>query len=314
MKMIKNDGIKVSISILFVLFLIQGCGTDSNLCDDASRHLASCYDSDPVTIPDCNQETANTLLSMDCAEIQSSSVDSAKADGLGTAWQWIKSIFDGCDTFEGEYADLDRLKRKNDCRECNLKGACLSGADLYFADLEGSDLTDADLSSNEDEDTQTTLANANLEGANLTRTDLTDASLSNARLTGAVMEDTILTNTYIGGATWVDGTVLCEVDGHVDPVEKCTCKEGSSGETCILEDSTPPCIPSVSSDDPLYNRFEGIGADNACETGQDCHISGCNGEVCAAEGVETTCEALFDTPSGDCGCLDGVCQWIICAE
>jgi eight-cysteine-cluster-containing protein len=113
-----------------------------------------------------------------------------------------------------------------------------------------------------------------------------------------------------------NGCVPCECEEGPAPCSDHSDCPGAY-ESCIdgvCVAQAPPCTPTVSTDDPLYNRFEGIGLDNTCETALDCVVSGCSGEVCAAEGVATTCEALFNTPSGSCGCLDGVCQWMICAE
>ena len=72
----------------------------------------------------------------------------------------------------------------------------------------------------------------------------------------------------------------------------------------------PRCVEAtVSPDDPLYDRYEGTGHDNACAADEDCHTGGCSGEVCSAEeGVVTTCE-LVPPVRGWCGCIDGACLW-----
>jgi eight-cysteine-cluster-containing protein len=67
--------------------------------------------------------------------------------------------------------------------------------------------------------------------------------------------------------------------------------------------------PTVKPTDRYYNRFEGTHAKNDCQTDADCVVGGCSGEVCAAEGVISTCEALPVGPSGACGCVAGQCQW-----
>lgn len=86
----------------------------------------------------------------------------------------------------------------------------------------------------------------------------------------------------------------------------------AAGQVCsdgVCE--TPACVavPTVARDDRYYERFEGTEAANRCTTSSDCVRSGCSGEVCAAESVATTCELLPYGPSGDCGCVDGVCIW-----
>ncbi len=65
---------------------------------------------------------------------------------------------------------------------------------------------------------------------------------------------------------------------------------------------------TVDPDDPMYERWEAPGFDNACSTDSDCVVGGCSSEVCAAEPVVTTCEVV-DTPPGECGCLQSECVW-----
>lgn len=72
------------------------------------------------------------------------------------------------------------------------------------------------------------------------------------------------------------------------------------------------CEATVDPNDQYYGRFEGTGFNNVCNTDADCMVGGCSGEVCAAESVFTTCEALPYGPTGSCGCLDGLCQWYEC--
>lgn len=68
-------------------------------------------------------------------------------------------------------------------------------------------------------------------------------------------------------------------------------------------------VPSVDEDNPRFGRFEAPDADNACTTDLDCVVGGCSGEVCAAEPLASTCEVVEPLPAGECGCVDGACQW-----
>ena len=72
----------------------------------------------------------------------------------------------------------------------------------------------------------------------------------------------------------------------------------------------PVCedVPTVLSSNSRYNRFEAPRFDNVCTVDTDCFRTGCSGEVCAAENVPTTCEAIV-RPEGTCGCVSGVCRW-----
>ena len=70
----------------------------------------------------------------------------------------------------------------------------------------------------------------------------------------------------------------------------------------------------MDTDDPYYDRFEGISFDNSCDIDEDCMIGGCSSEICAAESIGSTCEELPYKPDGGCLCVDGVCQWTVCPE
>jgi eight-cysteine-cluster-containing protein len=91
------------------------------------------------------------------------------------------------------------------------------------------------------------------------------------------------------------------------------CKDECTAK-CGEKDCEDECESTVSPDDPYYDRFEGNSYGNSCETDEDCIVSGCSSEVCAAESVATTCEALPYQPEGGCLCVEGVCQWGICED
>ncbi|EDQ90607.1 uncharacterized protein MONBRDRAFT_31826 [Monosiga brevicollis MX1] len=87
-------------------------------------------------------------------------------------------------------------------------------------------------------------------------------------------------------------------------------------EMCVMDPACPlcggRCVPidvCYDEDHPYYERFEAPSADNKCETAADCVVSGCSGEVCAAEDVATTCELLDFRPAGACSCVDNQCVW-----
>jgi hypothetical protein len=194
--------------------LIQGCGKDSQLCDDASQHVATCFDTDPIPIPNCDQNTAETLLSMNCAQIESNAMNPSKSDELGGLWERIKDIMVKCDSFKGSFSDIDDLKDKKECSACDLKGACLSGFDLTAAILEpsfinGADLSDAilDKANMKEADLSrlprlsgrpdaTKLNDAQLKGANLEKTKLNGAMLYRADLSDAILRGADLTEDF----------------------------------------------------------------------------------------------------------------------
>lgn len=72
----------------------------------------------------------------------------------------------------------------------------------------------------------------------------------------------------------------------------------------------PVCedIATVATTSSRYNRFEAPRFRNACTADTECFRTGCSGEVCAAENVPTTCEAITRA-EGTCGCVAGACVW-----
>jgi uncharacterized protein YjbI with pentapeptide repeats len=101
-------------------------------------------------------------------------------------------IIGGAVAFDSEH--LQKLKTSNQCRNCDLSGANMSGANLTKADLRGANMSGANLS-------EANLSGANMSGANLTRANLSGANLSGANLTNAN-----LTNAKLSEATWTDGS------------------------------------------------------------------------------------------------------------
>jgi hypothetical protein len=89
-------------------------------------------------------------------------------------------------SFGFSMSDLQILKMKKDCVNCDLSGVDLSGADLSGVDLGIADLTGANLSNAD-------LSNADLTGADLSNADLTGANLTKARLFEATLSGVIVT-------------------------------------------------------------------------------------------------------------------------
>lgn len=126
-------------------------------------------------------------------------------------------------------SNVQRLVITNQCQDCYLLDADLSGTHLIGADLRGADLIRADLSWSNLEGAD--LTGANLTGANLTGAFLTNASLANADLdnvnfsqaqlyyvdvTGASMDNINLANAIVEGtAISVGGTEPVEDNSEI---------------------------------------------------------------------------------------------------
>ncbi len=112
-----------------------------------------------------------------------------------------------------DQGDLDELNLTNQCRECNLSDADLSGWALSKADLSDAQLSGANLA-------HTDLSGANLSRADLSyaypsAADLSNANLSDANLIGAYLFETNLSGANLSGANfsyaiWIDGRTICK--------------------------------------------------------------------------------------------------------
>jgi eight-cysteine-cluster-containing protein len=81
------------------------------------------------------------------------------------------------------------------------------------------------------------------------------------------------------------------------------CPDGSNDPNCNLGiNPTGVCVASV----PPQGT--------ECQVDSDCVVSGCSGQICAAESRITTCEyrpeyACYGEPTTSCGCNNGTCGW-----
>jgi uncharacterized protein YjbI with pentapeptide repeats len=98
--------------------------------------------------------------------------------------------------------DLKQLQETNKCRNCDLSGAILTGANLKKAILTGANLKGARLNS-------ASLEHADLSNANLSKTDLTHAHLDQANLQWANLHMADLRHSFYVGANfkWADLTM-----------------------------------------------------------------------------------------------------------
>lgn len=109
----------------------------------------------------------------------------------------------------------------------------------------------------------------------------------------------------LAGGCGKSSPVVCTADACPPGYEK-------NPSTCQCEPSGP-CVPSLRFDDPYYREFEGTDFQNACRTDADCVVSGCGGEVCAAESVASICIDRGVRPTGSCACVQGYCVWSTCS-
>ena len=74
--------------------------------------------------------------------------------------------------------------------------------------------------------------------------------------------------------------------------------------------TSPSRFACLTGAEPYYARYEGLGFSNSCGNDRDCVVSGCSGEVCAAEAVVTSCEAIPPPGCGGCVCVNATCVWV----
>jgi eight-cysteine-cluster-containing protein len=136
----------------------------------------------------------------------------------------------------------------------------------------------------------------------------------------------------------------CNLEGNDYPHIECVGHGVCDGATCGWECESPQCVDLLGFDFGPCDAVLGVGViDGQCSTisgcsaepfqlfetleecrrtcgaecgsAADCMVTGCSGQVCAAEPVFTTCEWLpeyacyHDPEITTCGCSAGLCAW-----
>ena len=88
---------------------------------------------------------------------------------------------------------------------------------------------------------------------------------------------------------------------------------------CVEGDTRQEDCNTCTCTDGAWACTELACAPAECTTDADCVVSGCSGQVCAAESVITTCDwrpeyACYGEPTTSCGCNNGQCGWAATAE
>ncbi len=146
--------------------------------------------------------------------------------------------------------NIQKLKKDNSCRGCDLSGVDLTRFELSGADMEGADLSGAKFS-------LANLAGANLKNANLSGAIFAGADLGEADLRGADLRGALLESAYLGG-TLLDGQFIkakpyesvgvmeVEKDVYIEdqskPKKKPVQREVSVAQRRDFEDPPPPII------------------------------------------------------------------------
>lgn len=112
--------------------------------------------------------------------------------------------------------------------------------------------------------------------------------------------------------------------------DTCACADGSAPVACLVDPcQTAPACPEATTCVANYcggcnaEHYDALGnavckapaPTNECDTSDDCLVTGCSGQVCAAREVVTTCEfrpeyaCYGDASITSCGCDEGRCDW-----
>ena len=71
-------------------------------------------------------------------------------------------------------------------------------------------------------------------------------------------------------------------------------------------------VPAVATDDPLFERLEGVGQPGECADDRGCFAAGCSGEICSADASAVSdCGVVVTRLPADvrCGCVREECRW-----
>jgi uncharacterized protein YjbI with pentapeptide repeats len=143
--------------------------------------------------------------------------------------------------------NLEKLKKTNKCKGCDLTGANLSRLDLTDADLEGANLSSAKLSLTNL--TRANLQNADLRSAVLGGTDLSDADLRGADLRGASLDSAYHQGAKFDGeaAPKGRGDDASETGKQIPAVDsvKPKQKHGTGNDSVPAQSNVKKTLPSI---------------------------------------------------------------------
>ncbi len=122
---------------------------------------------------------------------------------------------------------------------------------------------------------------------------------------------------YCSQGSWACTEIACGDAGPGDDYDPCEDKACGAGCTVCPPDD-PNCVETdvvkfCQSDGSCSSNQPSCEDKPECQQDSDCVVSGCSGQVCAAEPQATTCEWREEYACyqeyGDCGCNEGSCGW-----
>ena len=102
----------------------------------------------------------------------------------------IASFIPSAHTIAFDPKSIEKIKKYNECADCDLSWADLSGVDLSNSNFTGANLFSANLSG-------TDLSNSRLEGAILNATNLTGTKLGKAKLSRAIIIESNIKDAFL---------------------------------------------------------------------------------------------------------------------
>lgn len=118
------------------------------------------------------------------------------------------------------------------------------------------------------------------------------------------VEGTILDICWYNNTTFMNGDIYHAEDG----CNTCECKSGNS--VCTENKKCDTSKLSLYWGDKNFDLFEKPQEQGECNSTEDCHVGGCNAEVCSASPrVNTLCVVVEKNENAQCKCVANTCLW-----
>ncbi|HQG58088.1 MAG TPA: hypothetical protein PLX79_03890 [Candidatus Dojkabacteria bacterium] len=118
------------------------------------------------------------------------------------------------------------------------------------------------------------------------------------------VEGTILDICWYSNTTFMNGDIFHAEDG----CNTCECIDGVS--KCSTDKKCDTSKLSIYWGENNFDLFEKPQEQGECNTENDCHVGGCNGEVCSASPrVNTLCVVVEKNENAQCKCVANTCLW-----